>query len=40
MTIAATATTFVFVEPPAASPEPVKGKGTKKAPAKAPAKKQ
>ena len=42
MTIAATATTFVFVEPPPAPPEsPAKGKGTtKKAPAKAPAKKQ
>jgi type IV pilus assembly protein PilO len=39
MTIAATATTFVFVEPSAASAEPAKGKSAKKAPAKAPAKK-
>lgn len=40
MTINATATTFVFVEPPPAPPENTKGKGAKKAPAKAPAKKQ
>jgi type IV pilus assembly protein PilO len=40
MTIAATATTFVFVEPPAQVEQPAKGKGAKKAPAKAPAKKQ
>jgi type IV pilus assembly protein PilO len=41
MTIAATATTFVFVEPSAAPAEsPAKGKGAKTAPAKAPAKKQ
>ena len=44
MLIAATATTFVLVDPPPAAPEdaaPAKGKGksTKKAPAKAPAKK-
>jgi type IV pilus assembly protein PilO len=40
MQIAATATTFVFVEPPPAPPEPANKKGAKKAPAKAPAKKQ
>ena len=40
MTINATATTFVFVDPPPAPPEPANKKGAKKAPAKAPAKKQ
>jgi len=42
MTIGATATTFVFVDPPPPAPEPAskKGKSAKKAPAKAPAKKQ
>lgn len=39
MTINATATTFVFVEPPP-PPPPAPAKGAKKAPAKAPAKKQ
>jgi type IV pilus assembly protein PilO len=40
MNIAATATTFVFVEPPPAPPESATKKGAKKAPAKAPVKKQ
>jgi type IV pilus assembly protein PilO len=39
MTISATATTFVFVEPPPAPPEPVNKKG-KKGPAKTPEKKK
>ena len=40
MTIQATATTFVLVEPPPAPAEDPTKKGAKKAPAKAPAKKQ
>ncbi len=39
MTIQATATTFVLVDPPPAPPEPAKKGAAKKAPAKAPAKK-